>query len=111
MKTVRNTHIVCTLGPATESVEAIRSMIRRGMNIDRFNFSHGTHEYKEMQIARVREASAAEGVPIALMLDTKGPEIRTGVVREGKTISLAPGAIVEVIAEGDAIALYGPDGA
>jgi pyruvate kinase len=80
------------------------------MNIARFNFSHGTHEYKEMQIARVREAAAAEGVPIALMLDTKGPEIRTGLVRDNKTISLVPGATVEVIAEKDALALYGPEG-
>jgi pyruvate kinase len=59
----------------------------------------------------VREASAAEGVPIALMLDTRGPEIRTGAVRDGKTISLVPGAPVEVIAERDAVALYGSDGA
>jgi pyruvate kinase len=110
VKTIRNTHIICTLGPSTESVEAIRSLIRKGMNIARFNFSHGTHEYKGMQIARVREASAAEGVPIALMLDTRGPEIRTGVVRDGKTISLVPGAMVEVIAEEDALALYGPEG-
>ncbi|MDR3124227.1 MAG: pyruvate kinase, partial [Treponema sp.] len=111
MKTIRNTHIICTLGPAAESVEAIRALIRRGMNIARFNFSHGTHEHKETQIARVREASTAEGVPIALMLDTRGPEIRTGLVRDNKTIGLVPGAMVEVIAEQDAVAFYGSDGA
>jgi pyruvate kinase len=81
------------------------------MNIARFNFSHGTHEHKKTQIATVREASAAEGVPIALMLDTKGPEIRTGLVRDNKTISLVPGSTVEVLAEQDALALYGPEGA
>ncbi|MDR0583627.1 MAG: pyruvate kinase, partial [Treponema sp.] len=111
MKTVRNTHIICTLGPATESAEAIRSLIRRGMNIARLNFSHGTHEQKTAQIAMVREAAAAEGVPIALMLDTRGPEIRTGLVLDGKAVSLVPGAMVEVIAEEDARALYGPEGA
>jgi pyruvate kinase len=81
------------------------------MNMARFNFSHGTHEYKGMQIARVREASAAEGVPVALILDTKGPEIRTGIIRDDKTIPLIPGANIDVIAEKDAVALYGPDGA
>jgi pyruvate kinase len=99
------------MGPATESVALIRSLIRKGMNIARFNFSHGTHEYKGIQIAAVREAAAAEGVPIALMLDTKGPEIRTGLVRDNKTIRLVPGAMVEVIAEEDAVSLYGSEGA
>jgi pyruvate kinase len=111
MKKVRSAHIICTIGPATESVELIRPLIRKGMNIARFNFSHGTYEYKKTQIAMVREAAAAEGVPIALLLDTKGPEIRTGLVRDGKTVSLVPGDMVEVIAEQDAVALYGSDGA
>jgi pyruvate kinase len=99
------------MGPAIESVELIRSLIRRGMNIARFNFSHGTHGDKQMQIAMVREASAAEGIPIALMLDTKGPEIRTGLIRDDKTINLVPGSLVDVIAEKDAVVLYGNDGA
>jgi pyruvate kinase len=111
MKTIRHTHIICTMGPATESMDLIRSLIRKGMNIARFNFSHGTHEGKKKQIADVRKAARAEGVPIALMLDTKGPEIRTGLVRDNQTINLVPGDMVEVIAEKDAIALYGPEGA
>ncbi|GHV83206.1 pyruvate kinase [Spirochaetia bacterium] len=76
----------------------------------RFNFSHGTHEYGGLQIARVREAAAAEKVPIALILDTKGPEIRTGIIRDDKTITLTTGDKIDVIAQSDAIALYGEEG-
>jgi pyruvate kinase len=111
MKTLRNTRIVCTIGPAVESVEKVRSLIRRGMNIARFNFSHGDHVYHAAGIARVREASALEGVPVALILDTKGPEIRTGLIRDDKTILLEAGETLDVAAEADAPGLYGPDGA
>jgi pyruvate kinase len=111
MKIIRNTHIICTMGPSTESVEMIRSLIRRGMNLARFNFSHGDHEYKKVQIARVREAAAAEGVPIALILDTKGPEIRTGRIRDDGIVDLIPGEELDVIAEADALALHGDEGA
>jgi pyruvate kinase len=98
------------MGPAVESVDLVRSLIRRGMNIARFNFSHGDHVYHAAGIARVREASVLEGVPVALMLDTKGPEIRTGVIRDDKTITLNVGDSPEVIAEADAADLYGPEG-
>ena len=99
------------MGPAVESVEKVRSLIRRGMNIARFNFSHGDHQYHAGGIARVREASALEGVPVALMLDTRGPEIRTGCIRDDGTIALKAGDTLEVLAEADAAALYGPEGA
>ena len=99
------------MGPATESVEMIRSLIRAGMNMARFNFSHGTHEYAGKQIARVREAAAAEKTPVALILDTKGPEIRTGLIQDDKTITLIPGNNIEVIAQKDAVTLYGEEGA
>jgi pyruvate kinase len=110
MKEIRSTHIICTMGPAVESVDLVRSLIRRGMNIARFNFSHGDHEYHAAGIARVREASALEKTPIALLLDTKGPEIRTGMVKGDGTVSLVPGEEVEVIAAADAEKLYGKEG-
>ncbi|MDR0389322.1 MAG: pyruvate kinase [Spirochaetaceae bacterium] len=109
MKKIRSTHIICTMGPAVESVDLVRSLIRQGMNIARFNFSHGDHAYHAAGIARVRKAAALEKTPIALLLDTKGPEIRTGMIREGGNVNLVSGEEVEVIAAADAEKLYGKD--
>jgi pyruvate kinase len=96
------------MGPAVDSVDTLRSLIRKGMNLARFNFSHGSHEEHGARIALVRRV--AEGVPVALMLDTKGPEIRTGAVQGGGEIELVRGESLEVIAEADAARLYGGDG-
>ena len=105
----RNTRIICTMGPAVRSVDMIRSLIRRGMNMARFNFSHGDHAYHGEGIRLVREAASLEGVPVALILDTKGPEIRTGQVKDGGTITLQNGQSIEVIAEVDAKTCYGDE--
>ena len=105
----KNTRIICTLGPAIDSVDLIRLLIRNGMNIARFNFSHGTHQEHGTRIGLVREASRLEGIPVALLLDTKGPEIRTGTVRGDGKISLVHGASVDVLAESDTTALFGGD--
>lgn len=107
----RNTRIICTMGPAVQSVDLVRSLIRRGMNIARFNFSHGDHVYHGAGMDRVREASRLEGVPVGILLDTKGPEIRTGTVRDGGTVLLEKGREIEVVAEADARKLYGEAGA
>jgi pyruvate kinase len=111
MKKIRNTHIICTMGPSVDSVDMARALIRKGMNLARFNFSHGSHEEHAGRIAMVREAASAEGVPIALILDTKGPEIRTGLVKDGGEIPLVNGEEIDVIAETDAVKLFGEDGA
>lgn len=92
-----NTKIVCTIGPASEQVDTIKGMIRAGMNVARFNFSHGTHAEHGQRMAAVRRAAAELGTRVALMLDTKGPEIRLGEVREGTT--LADGAEVILTTE------------
>lgn len=89
---IKKTKIVCTIGPATENVETIKSMIHEGMNVARINFSHGTYDQHEYQINLVKEAREMLGVPIAIMLDTKGPEIRTGVLKDGKAVHLEEGA-------------------
>jgi pyruvate kinase len=99
------------MGPTTESVEVIRALIRKGMNIARFNFSHGSKDYHKKAFERVREASRLEGIPVALLLDTQGPEIRTGFIKDDGTITLTNDDTIDVIAENDARKLYGEDGA
>lgn len=77
---LRKAKIVCTIGPASESVETLKKLIRAGMNVARLNFSHGSHEEHAARIANIRQAAEETGVPVAILLDTKGPEIRTGTL-------------------------------
>ena len=85
------TKIVCTLGPASNSPEMIEKMMLTGMNVARLNFSHGTHEEHKKVIDRIKEARERLGIPCAIMLDTKGPEIRLGKF-EGGSAELATGS-------------------
>ena len=73
---MRKTKVVCTLGPAADSEEIIRQLICSGMNAARFNFSHGTHESHLAQLTKLKRVRDEMGVPVATILDTKGPEVR-----------------------------------
>ncbi|MCI8442387.1 MAG: pyruvate kinase [Provencibacterium sp.] len=83
---MRKTKIVCTLGPATDSPEVMREMILSGMNVARFNFSHGSYEEHLRRLTLLREISAQLKMPVASLMDTKGPEIRLGVFKGGKAL-------------------------
>ena len=71
---MRRTKIVCTIGPATNSEEMLTRLVRSGMNVARLNFSHGTHEYHKDTLERIKRVRRREGMPVAILLDTKGPE-------------------------------------
>ncbi len=80
---MRKTKIVCTIGPASESVEKLTQLIKAGMNVARLNFSHGDHEEHGQRIQNIREAAKITGKKVAILLDTKGPEIRTHNMKDG----------------------------
>jgi len=84
------TKIVCTIGPASNNVDTLKMLLINGMSVARLNFSHGTHEYHLNTINVVREAANQSGKICAIMLDTKGPEIRTGKLKD-KTAQLEVG--------------------
>lgn len=75
---LKKTKIVCTIGPSSESPEILEELINSGMNVARLNFSHGTHEEHLAKIKTIRKVRRKLNAPVAIMLDTKGPEIRTG---------------------------------
>lgn len=79
---MRRTKIVCTIGPASESSEKVQKLLQAGMNVARLNFSHGTHEEHGKRLTVLKEEAKKLGKHLGILLDTKGPEIRTGIVPE-----------------------------
>lgn len=81
---MRKTKIICTIGPSSQKEDVLREMIKAGMNVARLNFSHGTYEEQKAKIDIVQKVRDELKLPIAIMLDTKGPEYRIGTFKEGK---------------------------
>ena len=92
---MRKTKIVCTIGPASESPEMLEKLIEAGMNVARLNFSHGNHEEHAIRIAAIRDASEKAGKPVGILLDTKGPEIRTHTMENGE-LHLVTGQVIDI---------------
>ena len=81
---MKKTKIVCTIGPASEGYETLKKLVQEGMNVARLNFSHGNHEEHQKRIEAIKQVREDLEVPLAIMLDTKGPEIRTGKFKVDK---------------------------
>ncbi len=96
---MRKTKIICTLGPAAETDDVVRKLMLKGMNVARFNFSHGSYEEHQGRIDLVKRIREELDLPIALLLDTKGPEIRTGAFSSGRA----------TLAEGETVIIRGQD--
>lgn len=92
---MRKTKIVCTIGPASESVEKLEQLIDAGMNVARLNFSHGDHAEHKIRIDRINEAARKKGKVVGILLDTRGPEIRTHSMQEGR-IELVAGNQIDI---------------
>ena len=92
---MRKTKIICTIGPASDNEETLRKLMLAGMNVARINFSHGNYEEQEPKIELIKKLRKELNLPIALLLDTKGPEVRIGKFKEGKVF----------LEEGDVFAL------
>ncbi|MDD4802407.1 MAG: pyruvate kinase [Syntrophomonas sp.] len=86
---MRKTKIICTIGPASEEKAKLRQLVQNGMNVARLNFSHGEHAEHKQRIDNLRQVSQEMDYPLAIMLDTKGPEIRTGKLKDKKVRLLA----------------------
>lgn len=88
---MKKTKIVCTMGPNTNDLDLMRTLVREGMDIARFNFSHGDHAEQKERMDNLKRIRKEEGKHIAILLDTKGPEIRTGLLQDGQKVQLVDG--------------------
>lgn len=96
---MKKTKIICTMGPNTNDESLMRKLVQSGMDIARFNFSHGDHEEQKMRMDMLKKIRDEEGKPIAILLDTKGPEIRTGILKDGKKVMLQAGNVFNLSTE------------
>ncbi len=88
---MRRTKIVCTMGPNTDKKTIMRALVKNGMDVARFNFSHGDYEEQKNRMNLLKNVREELDRPVAILLDTKGPEIRTGVLEGGQKVTLKEG--------------------
>ena len=96
---MRKTKIICTIGPATNSLKVLSRLAEAGMNVARLNMSHGDHASHAAVIANIQQINSSRKQPIAILLDTQGPEIRTGTIKQ--ELNLVEGDIISVVARSD----------
>ena len=96
---MKKTKIVCTMGPNTDNREIMRELALNGMDVARFNFSHGDHAEHKHRLEILESVREEMGIPIASLLDTKGPEIRTGKLKDGKKVTLKEGDLYTLTTE------------
>ena len=96
---MKKTRIVCTMGPNTDNREIMRELALNGMDVARFNFSHGDHAEHKHRLEILESVREELGIPIASLLDTKGPEIRTGKLKDGKKVTLKEGDLYTLTTE------------
>ena len=102
---MKKTRIICTMGPNTNDRNLMKKLVENGMDIARFNFSHGDHEEQKERMDMLKDIRQEVGKPIAILLDTKGPEIRTGLLKGGAKVQLEAGEeliLTTEMIEGDA---------
>ena len=105
---MKKTKIVATIGPASDTQEMMESLIKKGLNVMRLNFSHGSHKEHKIRIETMRRAAKHMHKNIAILLDTKGPEIRTMKLQNAKEVALRtgdthPGYLLRYAAVGAAV--------
>ena len=95
---MKKTKIICSIGPASSSVEVMKQMVEAGMNVARINFSHATLEENKQVLETIKEVRRLTGENIAILYDTKGPDFRCGIMQEGG-INLIPGNLIRIVKE------------
>ena len=96
---MKKTKIICTMGPNTNDRELMKALAENGMDVARFNFSHGDYEEQKSRLDMLKSVREELDIPIAALLDTKGPEIRTGVLKDGKKVTLVEGQTYTLTSE------------
>lgn len=93
---MRKTKIICTLGPSTDNEEILKEMIRLGMDVARFNFSHGDHNEHLNRLRMIEKFREELNIPVATLMDTKGPEVRIGTFKDNKAVQLKAGQLFKL---------------
>lgn len=111
---MKKTKIVCTMGPNSDQEELLRALIEEGMNVARFNFSHGDHPEQKKRMDMLKRLRKEMKTPVAMLLDTKGPEIRTGLLEDGRKVQLQEGQTFilttdEIVGNSDRVSITYPE--